>query len=189
MSMIPILIDGPAVEPVGLAEMRAYLRLDDTAEDDLTSGLIKAARLMVEAFSRRILVEQRWRIVLDRWPSGRVITLPLSPLLAVDRIQVTDASGETVDLPAASYRADALADPPRIPVGDAAPEPGPATGGIVIELRAGFGPTADHVPASLRLAMKILVARWFENRGDAEGTQSLPAEALALVAPFRRARL
>jgi len=31
----PVLIAGPAVEPVSLAEMRAYLRLDDGAEDDL----------------------------------------------------------------------------------------------------------------------------------------------------------
>lgn len=187
--MVPILVDGPAVEPVGLSEMHAYLRIQETAEDELTSGLIKAARLMVEAFSRRILVEQRWQIVLDRWPSRRVITLPLSPLIAIDRIQVKDAVGIAVDVPATAYQTDALADPPRIFIGDAAPDPGTATGGIIVELRAGFGPTADHVPAPLRLAMKILVARWFENRGDVEGTQSLPAEALALVAPFRRARL
>jgi hypothetical protein len=35
----------------------------------------------------------------------------------------------------------------------------------------------------------IMVARWFENRGDVAGVQDLPPEALALVAPFRRARL
>jgi uncharacterized phiE125 gp8 family phage protein len=45
------------------------------------------------------------------------------------------------------------------------------------------------VPASLRLAIRILVAHWFENRGDVVGEQILPPEALALVAPFRRARL
>jgi uncharacterized phiE125 gp8 family phage protein len=45
------------------------------------------------------------------------------------------------------------------------------------------------VPDPLRLAMKIMVAYWFENRGDVAGAQSLPPDALALVAPFRRARL
>ena len=45
------------------------------------------------------------------------------------------------------------------------------------------------MPASLRLAIKILVAHWFENRGDLAGEQILPPEAFALVAPFRRARL
>jgi hypothetical protein len=35
----------------------------------------------------------------------------------------------------------------------------------------------------------MMVARWFENRGDLSGAQTLPPEALALVAPFQRARL
>ena len=39
--MIPILIDGPAVEPVTLAEMKAYLRVDedDGTQDELIAGL------------------------------------------------------------------------------------------------------------------------------------------------------
>jgi hypothetical protein len=45
------------------------------------------------------------------------------------------------------------------------------------------------VPEPLRLAVKILVARWFENRGDIAGEQILPPDALALLTPFRRARL
>jgi hypothetical protein len=41
----------------------------------------------------------------------------------------------------------------------------------------------------LKLAIRILVAHWFEHRGDMAGEQILPPEALALVAPFQRARL
>src|SRR5918997_1526941 len=103
--MIPILVEGPAVEPVGLAEMRAYLRVDDGAEDDLIAGLVKAARLMVEASSRRTLVASRWRILLDRWPTGRIVHLPLAPLLGVERIAVTGSSGVPEDLPPSAYSA------------------------------------------------------------------------------------
>ena len=93
--MIPIFISGPAVEPITLAEMKAYLRVDDDdfAQDDLIAGLIRAARLMVEAASRRILIEQSWRVVLDRWPAGGTILLPIAPLIAVDGIT---RSGEVV---------------------------------------------------------------------------------------------
>ena len=187
--MIPILIDGPAVEPVSLSEMTAYLRRDDESESELIAGLIKAARLMVEAASRRILVEQRWRLVLDRWPPGRTIVLPLAPLIGVDLIRVLDAEGLGTDLPSALYHVDAMSDPPRIDIAATAPNPGRLARGIVIDLRVGFGATPESVPASLRLAAKIMVARWFENRGDVAGAQSLPPEALALVAPFQRARL
>lgn len=187
--MIPILINGPAVEPVGVPEMRAHLRLDGTQEDDLVAGLVTAARLMVEAASCRILVLQTWRVVLDRWPTGRIVRLPLSPLVAVTRVAVADGAGALADLPASAAEAETAADPPRIRVAATAPEPGIARGGIVLEASFGYGPAPESVPEPLRLAIKILVARWFENRGDIAGEQSLPAEALALLRPFGRARI
>jgi len=188
--MIPIFIGGPAVEPVTLAEMKAYLRLDedDGTQDELVAGLVKAARLTVEAAARRILIEQQWRVVLDRWPACGTVLLPLSPLIAVERIAVTDADGTAVDLPAGAFEADLVSDPPRIAALDPV-QPGKPKNGISIALRAGYGATADAVPATLRLAIRILVAHWFENRGDVAGTQILPPEAFALVAPFQRARL
>jgi uncharacterized phiE125 gp8 family phage protein len=188
--MIPIFVSGPAVEPITLADMKAYLRVedDDSAQDDLISGLIKAARLTVEAASRRILIEQSWRVVLDRWPRDGTVLLPLSPLIAVDAVRITDASGATTELPDDAFEADAMSEPPRIIVEDA-PEPGKSRNGISIALRAGYGATPEAVPATLKLAIRILVAHWFENRGDVAGEQILPPEALALVAPFQRARL
>ncbi|WP_112663106.1 head-tail connector protein [Microvirga flavescens] len=186
--MHPILVDGPAVEPVTLAEMKTYLRVDDDAQDELISGLIKAARLMVEAVSRRILIEQSWRIALDSWPQARTIVLPLSPLIAVTRVQVFDALGIASDAPAGAFEVEALSDPPRIFLTNA-PDPGRARNGIFIDLRAGYGADPGAVPAPLRLAVKILVARWFENRGDVAGEQMMPPEALSLIAPFQRARL
>jgi uncharacterized phiE125 gp8 family phage protein len=169
--------------------MRAHLRVDDDAEDELIAGLIRAARLIVEASSRRILVATRWRILLDRWPCGRIVHLPLAPLLSVERIAVTASAGQEVELPAAAIALDPASDPPRILIGAEAPDPGVARAGIAIDLVAGFGATAESVPEPLRLAVRMLVARWFENRGDVEGPQTLPPEAVALVAPFRRARL
>ncbi|WP_194164535.1 head-tail connector protein [Microvirga thermotolerans] len=186
--MFPILVDGPAVEPVPLAEMKAYLRVDDDAEDGLIGGLVKAARLMVEASARRILVAQRWRLMLHRWPQGGAVLLPVSPLLAVEGVRVYDASGVSESLSPGDYESDALGDPPRI-LFRRMPQPGKVHNGIAIDLRVGYGETPDDVPATLRLAVKILVARWFESRGDVAGPQALPPEALALVAPFRRARI
>jgi uncharacterized phiE125 gp8 family phage protein len=186
--MNPILVDGPAVEPVSLADMKAHLRVDDDAEDALIEGLVKAARLMVEAASRRLLVSQTWRVLLDRWPEGGTLLLPLSPLMAVEAITVADAFGAEVAIPAERIDADGLSDPPRIAVSDP-PIPGRPRNGIAVTLRVGFGATPEDVPATLRLAVKMIVARWFENRGDIAGDQILPPDALALVAPFRRARL
>jgi uncharacterized phiE125 gp8 family phage protein len=187
--MTPLLIAGPAVEPVTLAEMRLYLRLDDTVEDDLVSALIKAARLLVEASCGRQLIAQTWRLTLDRWPSGRAVLLPVSPLISVARVRIYDAAGAGTDLAASLYRADPVADPPRVIVEAAAPDPGRAFHGIEIDVVAGFGAAAVDVPAPLVQAIRLLVARWFENRGDSPADAPLPPDIAALVAPYRRARL
>jgi uncharacterized phiE125 gp8 family phage protein len=107
--MTPIPIDGPAVEPIGMPDMRAYLRLDDGAEDDLIAALVKTARVHVEAAAGRVLVESRWRMGLDAWPEGRVVPLPVSPLIAVERVRVFDRDGGAIDVPRASTRPTPLA--------------------------------------------------------------------------------
>jgi uncharacterized phiE125 gp8 family phage protein len=189
--MNPILVEDPSVEPVTVPEMRGWLRLDDGAEDALVAGLITAARLAVEAAAGRVLIETRWRLVLDAWPAGRVVRLPLSPLIAVDAVQVRDGLGALQALLASAYRIDAASDPARVLVVATAPEPGVTPGGIAIDIRAGFGPSAATVPEPLRHAVRLLVARWFEHRGDdVEPVRgALPDDVLTLVAPYRRARL
>ncbi|CAM5770207.1 head-tail connector protein [Bosea minatitlanensis] len=188
--MTPLALEPPAVEPVSLAEARLFLRLDQTEEDELLAMLITAARLLIEAASGRCLIDQHWRIVLDRWPQG-AIRLPLSPVGAILGARVYDALGIARPVDAAALVLDGLADPPLIRLAGELPEIGRAHGAIEIDLRAGYGAAADAVPAPLRQAVLRLAARWFEERGDVAGrdAQALPAEIMALVAPYRRARL
>ena len=182
--MIPILIAAPAVEPVSTAELRDYLRLDGDDELGLISALIRSARLTVEAASGCILIEQAWRLPLPGVPACGAIRAPLAPLIAVDRVRSFDGAGTPTDLDAGDYRLDPWADPPRI-LFEQAPAP---EGRLEIDLRAGFGATPESVPEPLRQAVRLLVAHWFENRGDAEPRQA-PADLGALISPFRRARL
>jgi len=189
--MTPIALTPPALEPVTLSEAKVFLRLDEAAEDGLLATLISAARLMVEAASGRFLIDQSWRLVLDRWPVAGEIRLPLSPVGAITAARVYDLLGAAQPVAPGSLLLDRAADPPLIRIVGEVPEIGRAYGAIEIDLVAGYGATADAVPALLRQAVLRLAARWFEQRGDVVGrdAQSLPAEIMALVAPFRRARL
>ena len=201
--MTPILISPPTVEPVALADAREWLRLVETNEDDLVSALIVSARLMVEAATRRLLLTQSWRLVLDRWPGlwashdghrprPEILMFPLAPFQSVAAIRVRDASGAATTLDPATYRVIAAPEQARVVFNASPPEPGAAAAGVEIDIVCGYGDEATSVPEPLRLAVKMLVARWFENRGDIETDTSvdrLPGPIGALIAPFRRARL
>jgi len=91
--MTPLALAPPTAEPVTLAEARQFLRLDQTEEDDLLATLITAARLMIEAGAGRCLIEQRWRVVLDRWPADGAIRLPLSPVMRIEAARLRPISG------------------------------------------------------------------------------------------------
>ncbi len=59
------------MEPVSLVEAKAFLRVDDTAEDGLIrSADLRPARLHVEGVTGRALIAQSWRVVLDALAGG-----------------------------------------------------------------------------------------------------------------------
>ena len=181
--MNPIRLGAPAVEPVAVAELRAHLRLEDGAEDALLATLIAAAREIVEARSRRVLLESRWRAVLP-WRGAR-LALPLSPLTALVSVVRLTPDGVAAPLPAELCHLDAAGDPPRLRL-DALP-PGPDAR-VAVEVMAGYGAAPADVPEALRLAVRLLAARWFEHRGDG-AAPAWPADLDALVAPHRPVRL
>ena len=183
------LVAGPAVEPVSLADAKAHLRLDGPDENDLVLGLVRAARVSVEAATRLRLVDQTWRVVLDSWPSDGVVALPLAPVRSVSALRIASPGGAPVGHAPALARLDSSGDPPRLRPDPALPAPGTAIGGIEIDLVCGFGAAPESVPEPLRLAIRLLVGRWFAARGDGDGASARPADVEALLAPFRRPRL
>lgn len=191
--MNPILIAPPALEPVSLAQAKLYLRIDAADEDDLVLSLIKAARALVEAASGRMLIHQGWRIVRDAWPEGGAMRLPLSPVSQILGARIRDAAGLAIEIPASLLALTPADDPPLLRLTGPAPAPGQARAGIEVDVLAGHGAAASDVPEPFRRAILILVARWFERRGDegaaGDGAARLPAEVMALIAPFRRPRL
>ena len=188
--MTPILLSGPAIEPAPLVEAKAWLRVDHNSDDDLISALITAARLTLEAATRSMFNTQSWRLVYDQWPGGDVFAIPLAPFLTLDGMRVRDAANVAAVVPPASYVLDSAPGSARIAFTIAPPAPGRAIGGIEIDVSVGFGAAAADVPAALRLAIKMLAARWYENRGDAvSDAEALPADIASVIAPFRRPRL
>lgn len=190
--MTPIRVEDLGVEPVSLAEMHGYLRLDpdDTGEDVLVAGLVTAARAGIEAATRRLLRPGRFRLMLTGWPADGVLPLPLSPLVALARAGLVGADGPVQDLDPALIRVgpDPWEAPCLLIAGDAPPLLRRAA---LIEVVAGCGGDGPPVPAPLAQAVRMSVADWFENRGDAApgGVLAPPPAVAGLIAPYRLMRL
>jgi uncharacterized phiE125 gp8 family phage protein len=189
--MRPILLTPPAAEPVSLAEAKLYLRIDGADEDDLVRALIVAARLLIEAASGKLLIHQTWRFVLDAWPVSGTARLPLGPVSQIIAARVFNALGMPTIVAVSALALETGADPPAIWVQSAVPGPGRAVAGIEIDVLAGFGAAGASVPEPFRQAILMMVARWFEQRGDVaqRGDARLPADVLALITPYRRVRI
>ena len=196
--MATVQTSAPAVEPITLADAKAFLRIDTPDEDALIQSLIMTSRLHIEVALGLALIQQTWSCFFDRWPpvldtrsaplqpSGVVFTipdprtrlnasadailLPINPIKSVDAIRVYADDGTFVSLPLNGFTIDLASRPPRIVrrFSTALPDPGRRLNGIEISITAGFGPGQGDVPGPIRQALMLLVAHWYEHRDPGE---------------------
>ncbi len=194
-------LTAPAVEPVSLAEAKAFLRVGHGDEDALIGLMIRAARTGVESLTGRALIVRDFRETLDGWPlrrfsaAGTAFALARPPLASVSEVRVRDHTGDEIVWDPAEYRIDTDYDPGRIiaraPFGF--PRPGKRAASVEIDFTAGYGVSADEVPAPLREATLIYAGRLYA-RGDApevalRGEGDPGDTVMRLLNPYRSRRL
>lgn len=183
--MAAVLIVPPAGEPLSLLEAKNYLRVDHEADDALIASMIAASRVQVEMRTRRALMTQTWRIVLDRWPASGKIVSPVSPLREVIAARVRNASGEELTLDPDIFMPNTARSPALISF-DATrvTHTEQMSSGIEIDIEAGYG-AANVVPSPLLQAIRLLLARAYEYRGEGDRNTPLPEGIADLIAPYR----
>jgi uncharacterized phiE125 gp8 family phage protein len=192
--MTAYLLAGPETEPVSLADAKAFLRVDTTAEDGLIVTLIAAARLHVEATTARALIAQSWRLVLDCWPFDRIVPLPVGPVMSLTAVTAYDEAGDDTEIDLGQFQVETGVAPARLLL-PAEIEGMPVLRerqGIEIDFAAGYGADAADVPMDLKHAILTLVGYWFEHRDAvivAGAGAVVPAGFDRLVAPYKRVRL
>jgi len=153
----------PAAEPITSAEAKAYLRVEHAADDTLIGSLITAARVAVEAHTGRALINRTYRVTLDAAEARPPVTLPYGPVSSVTTVE-TWLSGAYAAASASAYvlaqdtlhvNEDGTADWPEHDRGAAA---------FRATYVAGYGATSASVPEPLRLAVRMLVLDYYEER-------------------------
>lgn len=177
-------IDGPASEPVSLAEVKAYLRIEQDTEDALLAGMIRTARGLCEAFTGLVLIATRFVQTEVETPAA-TIRLARTPFRALVSVSVRTAAGVLQPLVGGSYTLTEQNDG-----GACLRVTAPVGQGERIEIDYWAGLAADWngVPTDLRQGIMRLVSHLYAHRDDPEESGP-PVAVAALWRPYRRMRL
>jgi len=204
-----VLVTPPEAEPILAADALAFLRVDDTDEQTLVEGLIKAARIYVENYTGLTLINTVWalwrdgfskRRLADPWWNGtrdgslsmfsggeeRKIVLPRKPVVSVTSISTFGLDDTESTYAASNYIVDDTKQNPEIVLRDAAVWPSDlrAAKAVKVLFTAGYGTVGTSVPADILLAMRHMIAHWFENR-ESVVVGSIAQTATVLLETYR----
>jgi uncharacterized phiE125 gp8 family phage protein len=156
---------------VSLVEVKDQLRIEHNEHDVMLTNYIKMAQQQAEArLNGRKLLTQTWDWLVDRFPSGCPLYVPLSPIQSITHIKYYDTANVQQTWVSTSYEVDAASMRPRIsPVsGQTWPDTYDRQQAIEIRMVVGFG-AAAAVPEGVRLWIMAAV-------GEAYKTPELTAE-------------
>lgn len=193
--MQAILTVEPGVEPVTLAEVKAFCDVSRTDQDAMLAGMALGARQWCENYCQRAFIQQTWVMELDRWPMelGELvpnIRLPYPRLISVDSIIYTAIGGSTVSLDTTTYNVTTLGEPGRISrsYGRIWPVLQPMLpAAITITFKAGYGTASGMVPQSIKDAILMLTCHRYEHRSPVEDAPALvevPMTVKAALEPY-----
>ncbi|MGX1495176.1 putative phiE125 gp8 family phage protein [Labrenzia sp. MBR-25] len=157
------LVTGPGAEPVSLAELKAWCRVDFTDDDTLLASNGVAAREFVEQATGRQLVSATWKMTARCFGAVQ-LRLPKPPLQSVTSVEYRDADGTLQTLDPSDYLVDLPSN--SIEPVDSWPGVGDYPDAVQVTFVAGYG-DAEAVPQTIKHAIQCLSAHWYENREPA----------------------
>lgn len=182
----PTLKTPPAEQPVTLSEVKAHCVVDFSDDDTLLTGLIGAAVAHLDGFRGilgRAIITQTWSLSQARL--RRDFTLPVPDVSAVS-ITYVDADGVEQSVPSEHVSVYPVASGSRVVISSDFSAPALESGNaapVTVDFTCGYGAAAD-VPQSIKLAIYMLVATWYEERTDGE-EKSVPSWFNAVISPVR----
>jgi len=195
------LITEPSEEPISVALVRQWCRIDDTVEDDLISLQITAARQYLEKAYGRAFVTQTWDVYYEEFDD--CFTLPWGKLQSVSAFEYTDSAGTTTTYTISGSNIlsgsttvahiDTVGEPAEIELAYGQQWPTPTlktVNPIRIRIVCGYG-AATAVPSPIKIAIALLAGTWSLNRESiivsdrtSASAVELPHGVAALMEPF-----
>jgi len=195
-------ITAPAGLAVSLAEIKEYLVITGTADDNLLTDLIEAATEAVKRYTRSGVQTETVELQMDGFPgyqaawfdrlgagiydvylprisnSGAEFDLPYAPIASVTSITTYDASNAATELDSAAYGVDQQGG--RVYLNDGYTWPQNLRQRDAVRVRYVIG--SETIPAPILTAIKQHVSAMYECRSACE----LPSGCKAILEGYRR---
>jgi uncharacterized phiE125 gp8 family phage protein len=158
-------------------------------QDDVLEGCLRAAIAAVEARTGKSLFIRAFTWSATAWRDLSRNTLPVAPVVAIERMAIVDRFGVETVIDPARYVLERDAHRPRIAATSLFLPSIPIGGSAEIQFEAGYAETWDTLPADLARAVLLLAAHYYEQRSEGGPSGSIPYGVAALLDRYRNVRL
>ena len=172
------LITPPASEPLSLAQAKAFLRIEHSADDEAITRAITSARHAAEQYLKTALLPQTWELAKAN-PAPTKLRLPMGPTQSITSITLTTEAGVSSAMNAANYRLSVDGFSLRF-------DPSISIEKITVRYVAGIAVTSAEIPTPIVQGMLHHITVLLEQR---DGAAPLPVQAMHCYQPYRRVSL
>ncbi len=176
-------------------DFKAHIRLgtgfgQETTQDEVLAGFLRAAISAIEARTGKILMLRRFSWTLNFWRDRDGQGLPVAPIVAIIRLSIIERSGTQTDVDASSFWLEQDSQRPRLrPAGTSLPTI-PSGGSAIVEFDAGFGEDWQDMPSDLKQAVLLLAAHYYEYRNETSLSDGcMPFGVTSLIERYKTMRL
>lgn len=195
----------PSVSPVTLSDMKEYLRVDTTADDNLIQDFIDAASESVKQYLRRSLITETLELTMDGFGQladegilalgagvhvgsysyilGRPneIDLPFLPIQSVTSIKTFNRANQESTFDSELYELDETGGRIYLDEGVTWPDNLRGREAVKITYVAGYGDAGSDIPAPIIQSIKGYVGKMYDCRDMCE----MPDMCKAILAPYK----
>ncbi|MCE2992090.1 MAG: head-tail connector protein [Candidatus Jidaibacter sp.] len=165
----------PARLPLTIEEVKSYLKIDFSEDDELLLTMIAAVTQRFESYTSRALIAQTCQVVYKHL--ARIsVTLPIRPVMKITGIQLVDLDGTSNEFSLKDVELDAA-------ISELYFHTFASAHLIKIQYMAGYGYSPEYVPADIKAALLNHIGYMYEARSV---TASYP---LAFYDEFKLMRL
>jgi uncharacterized phiE125 gp8 family phage protein len=157
----------PTAEPVTLAELKDYARVENTVEDSLIETLIASARIEAENETRRAIMRATYKAEFARFEP--VVEIPRPPLKAVTSVEYVDAEGAVQTLAPSAYDVDSDAEPGRLIPLTSWPRTAARPDAVRVSFEAGWD--AAEVPEAVQVFVLMRALELYDNRDSMQSVE------------------